>query len=193
MQPVACGGTRFRDNAAKPTVGARCEAGPMSGIAARGWAWRAHSPISVRASPTWIEVRIAPLSKFGYVTEHPTKRDVEDESQCLAHIHRALLAQGGVARQHSDQARACGTRDTASRGPFQGCYDSIATACRARANGTLFNASICPWSGLVRRERLHQLIIPGSPAPRNIEVSERNLGLFRAFVKIARSGKGPDR
>ena len=27
--------------------------------------------------------------------------------------------------------------------------------------------------------------------PRNFEVSERNLGLFRAFAKIARSGTGP--
>jgi hypothetical protein len=36
-------------------------------------------------------------------------------------------------------------------------------------------------------------IIPRLPAPRNFEVSERNLGLFRAFAKIARSGTGPAR
>src|SRR3981189_149514 len=34
---------------------------------------------------------------------------------------------------------------------------------------------------------------PAITGARNFEVSARNLGLFRAFAKIARSGTGPDR
>jgi hypothetical protein len=46
---------------------------------------------------------------------------------------------------------------------------------------------------LTHKRHPPDLVVPQLPAPRNFEVSERNLGLFRAFAKIARNGTGPDR